>query len=393
MIQGLLDSGRRTLYDYSNGTNRSAQDPNQPNEYPGAIGNTTSGIGRLATTYFGSRDQLVTLGFSGGPTAAFAGAPYTGWQLGRAFGAYLNAHSVGAPNQIIAAAADPRNDRPGAPSNEAWSDVTRVHCVRWQDNSIAQIGATHTGYPTPATSRAWEILAQKGAHASAAVIIEMQMRHGMPPFQMALNHGILPSLSPDVDTNMTPDPFSLMRGAFCLQRALSSDLAFHESNPGNLPVPQSVTCRQVIEMMTIAGAAGSGVLDKVGTLTPGKEADIVVLDTKNVNIAPVNNAPGAVVTMMDTRHVRDVFVAGKQVVKDSKLVGWNADKLVKDLERSRERVLDRIRGSDGNGGGPGRIGTIPKGMNSEASPYRPNFLDSCCYKGQNTLAPDYALRP
>ena len=36
------------------------------------------------------------------------------------------------------------------------------------------------------------------------------MRHGMPPFQQALNHGLLPSLSPDVETNMTTDPFSLM---------------------------------------------------------------------------------------------------------------------------------------------------------------------------------------
>ena len=92
------------------------------------------------------------------------------------------------------------------------------------------------------------------------------MRHGMPPFQEALNHGILPSLSPDVDTNMTTDPFSLMRGAFCLQRALANDLAFKESNPGNIPMPQLVTSRQCIEMATIAGAAANRILDKVGTL-------------------------------------------------------------------------------------------------------------------------------
>ena len=110
----------------------------------------------------------------------------------------------------------------------------------------------------------------RGAHVSIANLIEMQMRHGMPPFQEALNHGILPSLSPDVDTNMTTDPFSLMRGAFCLQRALANDLAFPESNPGGLPVPQLVTSRQVIEMATIAGAASNRVLDKVGTLTSGQ---------------------------------------------------------------------------------------------------------------------------
>lgn len=381
MIQGIMDSGRRTLYDYSNGTNRSAQFPDQPNEYPGAIGNTTSGIGRLARQYFSSKDQLVTLGFPGGPTQ-LAGTNYTGWQLGREFGAFLNAHSVGAPQSIVAAAADPRN-------GTDWSDVTRVHAVRWQDNPISQ--PSYDAYTN--ASQAWQILADRGGHVSIAVIIEMQMRHGMPPFQMALNHGILPSLSPDVDTNMTPDPFSMMRGAFCLQRALANDLAFAESNPDNLPVPQVVTCRQVLEMMTIAGAAGSGVLDKVGTLTPGKEADIVVLDTANLNIAPVNNAPGAIVTMMDTRHVRDVLIAGKVVFRNGKLVGWNADKLVRDLEKSRERVLARIRGPNGDGSGPGRIGSIPPGKNSESNPYRPNFLGSCCYNGQNPLAPHYVLRP
>src|SRR5428012_573 len=86
--------------------------------------------------------------------------------------------------------------------------------------------------------------------------------------RQALDHGILPSLSPDVETNMTTDPFSLMRGAYCLQRALANDLAFPISNPGELAVPQVLTSRQVVEMATIAGAAANRVLDKVGTLTP-----------------------------------------------------------------------------------------------------------------------------
>jgi 5-methylthioadenosine/S-adenosylhomocysteine deaminase len=380
MIQGLMDSGARAVYDYSGGTNRSAQFPDQPYEYPGAIGNTTSGIGRIARTYFNSRDQLVTLAFAGGPTAAFPGAPYTGWQLGRAFGASINNHNVGSPSTVIAAAADARN-------GTDWSDVTFVHCVRWQDLPLAQISHSDLGYPNPATSRAWEIWRDHGAHSSVAVIIEAQMRHGMPPFQMSLNHGILPSLSPDVDTNFTTDPFSLMRGAFVLQRGLANDLAFPLSNPGNLPIPQLVTSRQVIEMMTIAGAASARLSDKVGTLKVGKEADIVVLDARNINLTPMNNVPGTIVTMMNPRHVRDVFVAGKQVYRDGKLVGWDMKKLLRDLERSHERILARIRG-------PSLTGPLPPGNNSTGgSSYRPNFLGSCCYNGQNTTAPHYVLRP
>jgi len=377
MIKGLVDSGRRMVYAYSGGTNRSAD--GAPFEFPGAMNDTSKGIGRIAKKYFSSKDQLVTLGFAGGPIAAFDGASYTGWQLGRAFGASLHNHVVGNPMSIVNAAADPRN-------GTDWSDVTLIHATRWQDGARAQVGVGTSGYPGSSRSKAWEICRDRGAHVSIAVLIEMQMRHGMPPFQEALNYGILPSLSPDVDTNMTTDPFSLMRGAFCLQRALANDLAFPESNPGSLPLPQLVTSRQVIEMATIAGAASNRILDKVGTLTPGKEADIVVLDARSISTWPMNNVPGTIVTMMNPSHVRDVLIAGKVVYWKRQLVGWDIDKLLGQIEQARDRVLARING-------PAKVGTLPKGDNSSSNPYRPNFLGDCCFKGQNAGAAEYVLRP
>jgi len=377
MIKGMMDSGRRMVFDYSGGIDRSAD--GFPYEVPGAMNDTTKGIGRIASTYFRSKDQLVTLGFGGGPGPAFPGASYTGWQLGRSFGALINNHNVGNAKGVIDAAADMRN-------GTDWSDVTFVHATRWQDEAYAQIGAGATGYPSSGRSRAWEIVRDRGAHVSIANLIEMQMRHGMPPLQEALNHGILPSLSPDVDTNMTTDPFSLMRGAFCLQRALANDLAFRESNPGNLPVPQLLTSRQVIEMATIAGAAANRLLDTVGTLTPGKEADIVVLDARTINTWPMNNVPGTIVTMMNPRHVRDVLIAGRVVYWKGTLVGWDVQRLLRQAEQARDRVLARINE-------PAKIGTLPAGNNSLSNPYRPNFLGDCCHKRTNTTAPEYVLRP
>jgi len=377
MIKGLMDSGRRMVYAYTGGINRSAD--GIPYEFPGAMSDTTKGIGRIAKTYFSSKDQLVTLGFGGGPGPAAPGADITGWQLARAFGASIHNHNVGGPGVVIGAAADARN-------GTDWSDVTFIHCTRWQDQPLAQVSYGRHGYPKESASKAWEIWRDRGAHVSIAVLIEMQMRHGMPPFQLALDHGILPSLSPDVDTNMTTDPFSLMRGAYCLQRALANDLAFPESNPGGLPVPQAVTSRQVIEMATIAGAASNRILDKVGTLTPGKEADIIVLDAHSINTWPMNNVPGTIVTMMNPRHVRDVLIAGKVVYWKGKLVGWDVDALLRRIEQSRDRVLSRINGA-------AKVGRLPQGNNSFTNPYRPNFLAGCCDKGQNTTAPAYALRP
>ena len=377
MIKGLMDSGRRMVYAYTGGIDRSAQ--GIAYEFPGAMNDTTKGIGRIAKTYFNSKDQLVTLGFGGGPGPAVPGSEYTGWQLARAFGASLHNHNVGGSAVVINAASDPRN-------GNDWSDVTFIHCTRWQDEPIVQISYGPHGYPKENRSKAWEIWRDRGAHVSIANLIEMQMRHGMPPFQEALSHGILPSLSPDVDTNMTTDPFSLMRGAFCLQRALANDLAFPESNPGGLPVPQLLACRQVIEMATIAGAASNRLLDKIGTLSPGKEADIIVLDARSINTWPINNVPGTIVTMMNPRHVRDVLIAGRIVFWKGKLVGWNVDALLRQIEQARDRVLARING-------PAKAGKLPPGNNSLTDPYRPNFLGSCCEKGQNTIAPAYALRP
>jgi cytosine/adenosine deaminase-related metal-dependent hydrolase len=387
MIQGCVDSGRRTLFDYSNGIDRDTvapafkapyDVPTTPNEYP------LKGLQRISQKWFSSKDQLVTLGFAGGPTPiANLPAPYTGmtgWALGRAFGAFINNHNVGAPNipaTALAAGLAP------------FDDVTLVHASRWQDNPVAQIGHSLQGYPNPATSTAWKIWADNGGHVSIAGILEAQMRHGMPPFQMSLNYGILPSLSPDVDTNMTPDPFALMRGAFVLQRALANDLTFPVSDPGGLGTPQLLTSRQCVEMATVAGAAASGLSKKVGTLTPGKEADIVFLDYDNINIQPMNNVYGSIVTMMDTRHVRHVMIAGKFVYWNGRLVGWDVDQVVSKAVQSRDRVLARINGpafgSD--------KGIINRGMNSFGNPYRPAYLTSCCYNGQNPVAPHYVLRP
>ena len=93
--------------------------------------------------------------------------------------------------------------------------------------------------------------------------------------------------------------------------------------------------------------------------------------------------------MMDTRAVRHVMIAGKMVYRDGKLVGWNLDKVVKKAVASRDNALARIQGR--------AVGSDPdiinRGKNSLGNPYRPNFMGSCCYNGQNDFAPDYVLRP
>src|SRR5262249_12482527 len=149
---------------------------------------------------------------------------------------------------------------------------------------------------TNASSAQVQRVKDTGGWLSIACPIEMAMRHGMPPIQQALDVGIRPSLSSDVETTMAADMFTQMRSVFTLQRALVNA----RSLKGETELPPLLTARDVIELATWQGARADGLESKVGTLTPGKEADIVLLRTDLLNPMPFNSAYGAIVTAMDT---------------------------------------------------------------------------------------------
>ena len=78
---------------------------------------------------------------------------------------------------------------------------------------------------------------------------------------------------------------------------------------------------------------------KVGSLTPGKEADIIILDATRINVAPLNQVPGAVVSLMDRTNVETVIVAGKVRKWKGQLLDVNLDQLRSQLEASRDLYL------------------------------------------------------
>jgi 5-methylthioadenosine/S-adenosylhomocysteine deaminase len=286
-IDGLSAAGRRTVFAYSNGVGSGARYPQD--------------IRRLRTQYFSSTDQILTLAMGGGLDPA-------AWALARQVGASIVNHVVGNTGGIE------MMGKAGlmGPDNEY------IHCTQLSET-------------------AWKMIADSGGKVSIATAIEMQMRHGMPPIQRALDHGIMPSLSVDVETNMAADMFTVMRSTFTLQRALLNERVLG----GEQNLPPLLTCRQVLEMATIQGARDCHLDQKIGTLTPGKEADIVMLRTDTINVAPLNNAAGAVVTLMDTSNVDTVFIAGNLVKRAGRLVGVDLPKIRRAVDASRDGVLAR----------------------------------------------------
>ena len=162
------------------------------------------------------------------------------------------------------------------------------------------------------------------------------MRHGTPPIQKALDLGISTSLSSDVECTMSADFFTQMRAMITLQRMLVNEAAL----AGSTDYPDLMQAIDAIGHATVEGARGLGLEAKTGSLTPGKEADIVLLDTEALNVAPLNHAPSAVVTLMDRSNVDTVLVAGKVKKWRGKLLGFDIARLRSELEASRDYLFE-----------------------------------------------------
>jgi cytosine/adenosine deaminase-related metal-dependent hydrolase len=288
-IKALQDAGMRVVYAYWLGQGAHAKYPQDSQ--------------RLRKTYFQSNDQLLTLAL--------------GSILDPRIFAYARANDL----RIVSHGVD-KNREP------------RLH-------ALEQAGLLRAGdaliHCNDLSDAAWKIIAARGIRVSLAPPIEMTMGHGMPGIQAALDHGLRPSLSSDVDATMAQDLFTIMRTTLTLQRAL----VLKRERDGEKDLPRLLTCRDVLEFATIEGARCADLDRKTGSLTPGKEADLIVLRTDMLNVWPINNAPGAVVNIMNPSHVESVFVAGKVKKWRGRMVDVDTAHVLQAAQQARDAVLRR----------------------------------------------------
>jgi cytosine/adenosine deaminase-related metal-dependent hydrolase len=282
-IAGLRESGIRAVYAFGGGVGGPA------NQYP-------NDIRRLRREHFAAPDDLLTLAMAANMSAAE-------WALAREEGASISIHAGGSLAGL---------------EDVLGPDVTYIHCTTFTDD-------------------AWRMVADSGGHVSLSCPVEMKMGHGIPPIQRALDHGIQPSLSVDVETEMPGDFFTQMRTALTLQRMLALSGPRQPGAPAAVPL----TAREVIALATVAGARANQLADRVGTITPGKQADGIVLRADAINTMPLNNAYGAVVLGMDTSNVDTVFIAGRPRKRNGQLVGVDVEAVRDEVERSRDGNLAR----------------------------------------------------
>jgi 5-methylthioadenosine/S-adenosylhomocysteine deaminase len=296
-LAALRESGLRTVFGFGPGA-RDDQGAAWPHD-----------LLRIQKEEFHSRDDLVTLALAGySPEHCDDGFAKLQFGLAKDAGVIISVHSglhgMGTPNEIE------RFGREGL----LGPHVQLVHC-----NTL--------------TATEWKWIADTGTTACITPGTEMQQGQGVPPIQAALDVGYKPALGADVETSVPNDMWTQMRLVFALQRMQ----AFEKQYAGK-DAPAKMDMDDILECAVTAGAHSAGLGDKIGSLTPGKEADIILLRADMLNVMPVNDMRTAIVLNMDARNVDAVIVRGRVVKRDGKMIGIDMKQLGERLYASRDRV-------------------------------------------------------
>src|ERR1700677_2788233 len=155
-------------------------------------------------------------------------------------------------------------------------------------------------------------------------------------YQQAIDHGLRPALGIDLDTAFGSDLFGEMHALFGQQRSAMRYRRFR----GEANVPPPISVEAVLEAATVNGARAAGLERSIGTLAPGKQADIIMVRTNGVGVFPVNNAIGAIVQAVERSDVDTGMVAGAIRKRAGKLVGVDLAKLTADVTASRDYLLE-----------------------------------------------------
>jgi len=290
-VEALFDSGIRGVH-----ASGAPQAGNWDRQWP-------QDLARLQKKYFTSADQLVTLRMFSPPSKE-------NWQFARKLGLRITTEFQG-PQQ--AALLDP-----------LWQEK-----LVGPDNTFNHCGAL--------PDRTWQILRDSGANIDVCPRSDAQyaLGEGTSAYQHALDHGMKPGFSVDNETSYSSDMFAEMRTAFFMQRASLQNRRF----AGEQNVPKPVNVRDVLECATVNGAVCAGLAEKIGTISPGKEADILMIRADDINLYPSNNALGTVVQAADRSNVDTVIIGGRIRKRGGKIAGLDMAKLKRMVEESRSYLF------------------------------------------------------
>ncbi len=197
-------------------------------------------------------------------------------------------------------------------------------------------------------------LADHDCKVSSSPETEIQMGMGHPVIRRALQFGMRPSLSCDVISSNSGDMFSQMRIGLQFERCMRND-TFNARNL--MPEPLDLTVRDALRWGTANGAHAMGLEHRIGSLTPGKQADVIVIGGRRLNMVPMTDPVGCLVAQANPSNVQHVLVAGRFVKRDGELVGIDLAHAIDLAQTASEQVLGTI-----TAGGQPLLPEVPEGF-------------------------------
>ncbi len=186
-------------------------------------------------------------------------------------------------------------------------DLIAAHCSQFNDADFEAFAAT-------------------GASIAHCPTCNSRSLTGYLPVRQAWEHGIVVGLGTDGPaSNNSLDMFAETKFATTLHRFVSQDI-------------NAVSARQALEMATLEAARSLGMADQIGSLEPGKRADVIVVNLERAELAPMHNIYGTLVYAGTGRRVETVMVDGRVLVQDGEVVVSNVSVDVDELNRRASAI-------------------------------------------------------
>lgn len=311
-VSALFESGIRSVF--LHGSPKPDPKPGQP--HFSEVPHPRHEIERLLATRFTSCDQLVTLGLAIlGPHYSTLDVADADFRLAREFGLVASMHQGG-----------------GAPKTPGGWEILEarglvgpglniVHGNDLSDEQIARFVAA-------------------GVSFTVAPENELTQGHGWPITGRVIAAGGQPTFGVDIESLVSADMFTVGRMAIGCQRGL--DNAASRVATGSIPQAPSVTTRDALRWITIEGARMLGLDDRIGSLTPGKQADITILDATAWNMWPVHDPYSTVIMQAGIGNVESVLIGGRFMKRDGKLLCDGAPRVRDALAASGRRIVEAL---------------------------------------------------
>ena len=271
---------------------------------------------RLPASSDKSRDGLVTLGLAIlGPHYSTLDVALSDFALGREFGLIASMHQGGGP----------------AKTPDGWERLQAAGLLG--DN----INIVHGNNLTDAQL---ETFVDLGMSFSITPENEMAQGHGHPVTGRLRKLGTGPTLGVDLESVLSGEMFTVARIALAMQRTL--DNVDYRAAHGTIPDTSTVPVREALSWITTRGAKMLRMEDRIGSLTPGKQADLVLIDATQLNMHPVHDPVAAVVMQTSLANIDSVMIAGQWKKRHGKLLYADVPARQRELVASGNRILSQL---------------------------------------------------